>query len=61
MKTLYRQDGSEVMLSDEDATKWLKQSLAFLTNPKEPAQPAVKQTWRGKVADALPADPTTGD
>jgi len=60
MKKLYRQDGSEVVLSDADADKWLRQSLAFLTNPKEPAQPAVKQTWRGKVADA-PIDSIKGE
>ena len=58
---LYRQDGSEVELSDEDAAKWLKQSLAFLTNPKEPAQPAVKPTWRGKVADALTTPSIQGE
>ena len=58
---LFRQDGSEVELSEEDAAKWLKQSLAFMTNPKEPAQPAVKQSWRGKVADAPITVSTTGE
>lgn len=58
---LYRKDGSEVELSEEDAAKWLKQSLGFLTNPKEPAQPAVKQSWRGKVADALTPDSIKGE
>lgn len=58
---LYRQDGSEVMLSNEDAAKWLKASLGFLTNPKEPAQPAAKQTLRSKVADAPTPDSTRGD
>ena len=58
---VFRQDGSEVELSSEDAAKWLKQSIGFLTNPKEPAQPAVKSTWRGKVADALTTNTTTGD
>jgi len=57
---LYRQDGSEVELTEAYAARWLKKSLAFLTNPKEPAQPAVKQSWRGKVADA-PTDSNQGE
>ena len=57
---LFRQDGSEVELSDADAARWLKQSLGFVTNPNEPAQPAVKPTGRGKV-DNTPTDLTTGE
>jgi len=62
MKTVFRQDGSSVTLSDADAARWLKQSLAFLTNPKEPAQPAGKQTLRSKVTGAFKTDPlSTGE
>lgn len=51
MKTVYRQDGSEVELTDEDAAKWLKRGLATEKNPGKPVAPE----W-SKTSVSLPAE-----
>lgn len=52
MKTVFRQDGSEVELTDEDAAKWIKQGLATEKNPGKPVAPK----WANSVS--LPAEKT---
>lgn len=50
MQTVYRQDGTAVELVESEAQQWIKRGLATAADPKA-AQPAVKQSWRSKVAD----------
>lgn len=51
MKTVYRQDGSEVELTDADAAKWLKQGLA---TEKKSGQPDAPKWSNNRVS--LPAE-----
>lgn len=44
MKTVYRQDGSAVELSDDDAAQWLRLGLAT----ERPATPAKSAPTRAK-------------
>lgn len=53
MQTVIRQDGTEIELDDAEAQLWIKRGLATAKNV---AQPAAKQSWRGKVADAPKSD-----
>ena len=46
LKTLYRQDGSAVELTDEDAEQWIKSGLATpsVAAPAKPVEPKAPAT-----------------
>ena len=48
MKTVHRQDGSAVELSDAEAEQWIKRGLATAPPVATPAKPA--STWGKKTA-----------
>ena len=48
MKTVYRQDGSAVELSDAEAEQWIKRGLATAPPVEAPAKPAIG--WGKKAA-----------